>query len=164
MRWIRRIENALTISLEGIVTFFFFVMVVLILLLVILRYVFTTTIIGGDEATQFLFIYTTAFGAAISLGKNQHIKISVFLERFPLKAQRIVTIFNCILIILLHGYLFFLSIKWISSVGYFESPVLQIPQGIVQVCIPISCIFIFLYGLRQIATELFTTQKHANGE
>jgi TRAP-type C4-dicarboxylate transport system permease small subunit len=164
MRWIRRIENGLTISLEGIVTFFFFVMVVLILLLVILRYVFSTTIIGGDEATQFLFIYTTAFGAAISLGKNQHIKISVFLERFPLKARRIANIFNCILIILLHGYLFFLSIKWISSVGYFESPVLQIPQGIVQVCIPISCIFIFLYGLRQIADELFPTHTYTNGE
>jgi TRAP-type C4-dicarboxylate transport system permease small subunit len=164
MRWIRRIEDALTISLEGIVTFFFFVMVVLILLLVILRYVFTTTIIGGDEATQFLFIYTTAFGAAISLGKNQHIKISVFLERFPLKARRIVNILNCMLIILLHGYLFFLSIQWIRSVGYFESPVLQIPQGIVQICIPISCVVILLYGIRQIATELSATHMYTNGE
>ena len=164
MRWIRRIENALTISLEGIVAFFFFVIVVLILLLVILRYLFTTTIIGGDEATQFLFIYATAFGAAISVGKNQHIKISVFLERFPRKAQRIVTIFNCILIMLLHGYLFFLSLTWISSVGYFESPVLQIPQGIVQICIPISCMVIVLYGIRQIATELFTKQKRTNNQ
>lgn len=164
MSWMRRIENALTISLEGIVTFFFFVMVVLILLLVILRYVFTTTIIGGDEATQFLFIYTTAFGAAISIGKNQHIKISVFLERFPLRVRRVVNIFNCVLIMLLHGYLFFLSMKWIRSVGYFESPVLQIPQGIVQVCIPLSCLFILLYGLRQIAAELFATHTYTNEE
>jgi TRAP-type C4-dicarboxylate transport system permease small subunit len=164
MGWIRHIENVLTISLEGIVTFFFFVMVVLILLLVILRYVFTTTIIGGDEATQFLFIYTTAFGAAISIGKNQHIKISVFLERFPPKARRIVHIFNSMLIILLHGYLFLLSIQWIRSVGYFESPVLQIPQGIVQICIPISCVVILLYGIRQIATELFATHTSTKGE
>lgn len=160
MKWMRRVEDNLTISLEGIVTFFFFVMVVLILLLVILRYVFNTTIIGGDEATEFLFIYTTAFGAAISLGKNQHIRIAVFLERLPLKVQRIVNILNSILIILLHGYLFFLSIKWISSVGYFESPVLQIPQGIVQICIPMSCVFIVLYGLRQIVARLSMKRPH----
>lgn len=162
MKRIDRIEHLLTISLEGIVTFFFFAIVVLLLLLVILRYVFSTTIIGGDEAIQFLFIYTTAFGAAISIGKNQHIKISVFLEWFPQRARRVIRIFNCLLIILLHGYLFFLSITWISSVGYFESPVLQVPQGIVQICIPISCVVILLYGIRQIATELFET--HTNTE
>jgi TRAP-type transport system small permease protein len=164
MKLIDRIEHLLTISLESIVTFFFFMMVVLILLLVILRYVFTTTIVGGDEAIQFLFIYTTAFGAAISLGKNQHIKISFFLERFPPKAQRVIRIFNCLLIMVLHGYLFFLSIQWISSVGYFESPVLQIPQGIVQVCIPVSCVFILLYGIRQIVTELFETHVNTDME
>lgn len=164
MKRIHRVENALTISLESIVTFLFFVMVVLILLLVILRYVFTTTIIGGDEATQFLFIYTTAFGAAISLGKNQHIKISVFLERLPLRVQKIVNILNNILIILLHGYLLFLSIEWISSVGYFESPVLQVPQGIVQICIPVSCVFIILYGLRHIVSEFSGAEKETHQE
>jgi len=159
MKWIHRVENVLTKSLESIVTFFFFLMVVLILLLVILRYVFTTTIIGGDEATQFLFVYTTAFGAAILLGKNQHIRISIFLEKLPLRVQKTVSILNNILIIFLHGYLLFLSIKWISSVGYFESPVLQVPQGIVQICIPISCVIIILYGLRHIVSMLTGTEK-----
>jgi TRAP-type C4-dicarboxylate transport system permease small subunit len=164
MKWIYRAENALTKSLESIVTLFFFVMVVLILLLVILRYVFITTIIGGDEATQFLFIYTTAFGASILLGKNQHIRISILLERLPQRVQKIVSILNSILIIFLHGYLLFLSIKWISSVGYFESPVLQIPQGIVQICIPISCVIIILYGLRHIVSELSGIEKETYPE
>ena len=159
MKWIYRAEQSLNVFLESFVTFFFFVMFFLTVLLVTLRYVFNTTIIGGDEATQFLFIYTTAIGAAISIGKKQHIKISVLLERLPLGGQRIVNILNSVLIILLHGYLLWLSIEWISSVGYFESPMLQIPQGIVQICIPISCVFIILYSLRHIASELLRAEK-----
>jgi TRAP-type C4-dicarboxylate transport system permease small subunit len=158
MKQAYKIEAFVTSSLEGIVTFIFFVMVVLVLLLVILRYVFATTIIGGNEATQFLFIYTTAFGAAISIGKNTHIKISVIVDRLPVRFQWAAHALNSVLIILLHAYLFYLSMQWIFSVGYFESPVLQIPQGIVQVCIPISCVFIMLYGLRQIAS-LFCKTK-----
>lgn len=161
MKQVYKIEAFVTRSLEGIVTFIFFIMLVLVLLLVILRYVFATTIIGGNEATQFLFIYTTALGAAISIGKNTHIKISVIVDRLPVRLQRAAHALNSVLIILLHAYLFYLSMQWISSVGYFESPVLQIPQGIVQVCIPISCVFIMLYGLRQIVSGFSQIQKES---
>jgi TRAP-type C4-dicarboxylate transport system permease small subunit len=161
MKRVYRIEDLVTRSLEGIVSFIFLVMVVLVLLLVVLRYVFATTIIGGNEATQFLFVYTTAFGAAISIGKNNHIKISVIVEHLPMRFQRAARALNSVLIVLLHAFLLYLSIKWISSVGYFESPVLQIPQGIVQVCIPISCVFIVLYGLRQIVAGSSNMQKES---
>ena len=161
MKRVYKIEDLVTRSLEGIVAFIFLVMVVLILLLVVLRYVFASTIIGGNEATQFLFVYTTALGAAISVGKNSHIKISVIVEHLPVRFQWAAHNLNCVLVILLHAYLLYLRIKWISSVGYFESAVLQIPQGIVQVCIPISCGFIILYGLRQIASGFSQIQKES---
>ena len=161
MKRVHKIEDLVTRSLEGIVAFIFLVMVVLVLLLVVLRYVFATTIIGGNEATQFLFVYTTALGAAISVGKNSHIKISVIVERLPARLLWAAHALKSVLIILLHAYLLYLSIQWISSVGYFESPVLQIPQGIVQVCIPISCGFIILYGLRQIASGFSKMQKES---
>jgi TRAP-type C4-dicarboxylate transport system permease small subunit len=146
-RWASRI-------LEVVVTLFFFGMVVLTILLVVLRYVFTTTIVGGNEATQFLFIYTTALGAAISLGKQQHIRIYTFVEKLPARGRQIVNIINSMLIIALHVYLFILSLRWISQVGYFESPVLTIPQGIVQICIPLSCIFVVLFSIRHILSEV----------
>jgi len=161
MKRLYKIEDLVTRSLEGIVSFLFFVMVVLVLLLVVLRYVFATTIIGGNEATQFLFVYTTALGAAISVGKNSHIKISVIVDRLPARLLWAAHVLKSVLVILLHAYLLYLSIQWISSVGYFESPVLQIPQGIVQVCIPISCGFIILYGLRQIASGFSKMQKES---
>jgi len=155
MKRIDQFEKPINILLEGITTFFFFVIVIMTILLVILRYVFNKTIIGGNEAIQFLFIYTTAFGAAVSLGKRQHIKISVFIEKLTPNTRKIVNIFNSLLIILLNIYIVLQSIKWISSVGYFETPVLSIPQGIVQICIPVSCGFIVLYSLKHIISEFF---------
>jgi len=153
------LEKIITIVLERIITFFFFVILVMTILLVILRYIFGKTIIGGNEAIQFLFIFTTAFGAAVSLNKRQHIKISVFVNKFKPNIQKIINIFNSLLLILLNVYIIIHSIKWISSVGYFETPVLSIPQGIVQSCIPVSCGFIVFYSLNYIISEFIFTKK-----
>lgn len=159
MKWIDRFTKALTMFLEGIITVFFFVMLILVILLVILRYVFSATIIGGNEALQFLFIYTSAFGAAVAVGKRQHIKISVLLQQLPIQTQKIIDVLNHILIMILNGYLIALSITWISSVGYFQSPVLRIPRGVVQVSIPIGCGLLILYGICNIIADFLSTNK-----
>jgi len=155
------VEKILCRFLEWFITFLFFVMILLVVLLVVLRYVFGTTIIGGDEATQFIFVYTTALGAAVSISKGEHIKISFFVDRLPPAGHRLCSVFVQGMIILLHVYLFFLSIRWIGSVGYFESPVLQIPQGIVQVCIPVSCICVILFCLIHVFSGLFRSGAHS---
>jgi len=84
------------------------------------------------------------------LNKGDHIKISYFVDKLPARVRTSVSIFSHSLIAILHGYLIFLSIEWIQSVGYFESPVLQIPQGIVQVCIPISGVLVVFFGVKHI--------------
>jgi TRAP-type C4-dicarboxylate transport system permease small subunit len=133
--------------IEVFITLLFFVMTVLVILLVILRYFFKTTIIGGQEFVTFCFIYTTAVGAGLALFKGEQIAVRFFLEKLPLKAKTWVERLDFCLIALLNAFLVILSIPWIHGVGYFESPVLRIPQGVVLVSLPVGCGLVSLFAI-----------------
>ena len=148
-----RIEQFVTRLLEVIITFLFFVILSITITLVVMRYGFNSAIIGGNEAINYLFIYTTALGVAVSIGKVEHIKISFFIDKLNQKHRRYINIFNYLLIGFINAVMIHFSLPWIKSAGYFESPVLRIPNWIVQISVPIGCILVILYCLNHIILE-----------
>jgi TRAP-type C4-dicarboxylate transport system permease small subunit len=159
MEGIQRFKRILLIMLQRIVTFFFFIILILTILLVVLRYGFNTAIIGGNEAMEYLFIYTTAIGAAVALGKREHIKITYFVDRLPLAMKSLVNVLDLILIGFINGVMVWYSIPWIKSVGSFESPVLRIPNRIVQASVPIGCSLVILCCLCLMVTDIFEKKQ-----
>jgi TRAP-type C4-dicarboxylate transport system permease small subunit len=136
--------------IEGVITICFFIILLLTIVLVTLRYGFNTTIIGGNEAMEYLFIYTTALGAAVSIGKRSHIRITVLVDKLPPQLRKIIDVAGLVLVGFINGIMIWFSIPWITSVGNHESPVLRIPNWIVQIIVPIGCSLAVLYCLYQI--------------
>lgn len=159
MEGIQRFQRILLIMLHGIITGFFSIILMLTILLVILRYGFNTAIIGGNEAMEYLFIYTTAIGAAVALGKREHIKITYFVDKLPLAVKGVVNVLDLILIGFINGVMIWYSIPWIKSVGSFESPVLRIPNMIVQASVPIGCSLVILYCLCLMVTGVIGRKR-----
>ena len=146
MKWEKRLDRVL----ETLVTLMFFSILMLTILLVIMRYGFNSSIIGGNEAMNYLFIYTTALGAAVSVGQGTHIKISFVVDHLPDRARRVVDMIGYGLIAFINAVMIYCSIPWIRSAGYFESPVLRIPNWIVQVSVPLGCSLVILYCLNHL--------------
>ena len=140
-----KIETALNGLLNSLITVIFFIIVILTILLVILRYVFNSGITGGNELMEYLFVYTTALGAAVAIGKNEHIKIGYFIENRGPIAKKAADLFGIACIALINIVFMFLSYRWISKVGGSESPVLRVPMRIVQASVPIGCILSIIY-------------------
>ena len=138
-----------------IITFFFFIILIITITLVIMRYGFNAAIIGGNGAMNYLFIYTTALGAVISIGNSEHIKITILVDRLKPRSRKFFNIVNYLLIGFFNGVMVWYSLPWIRSTGYFESPVLRIPNWIVQISIPIGCALVILYCLNHIMLEIF---------
>ena len=159
MKRLIHIERIVSRVLESAVTIFFFVILSLTIILVVLRYGFNSTIIGGNEAMEYLFIYTTALGAAVSVGREEHIKISFFKDKLRGGYHKGVTIFNMLLIGFINAVMVWYSLPWIRSAGYFESPVLRIPNSIVQTSIPAGCTLVILYCINHIVLELFNLKS-----
>jgi TRAP-type C4-dicarboxylate transport system permease small subunit len=136
--------------LEAAITIFFFVILALTIVLVILRYGFNEAIIGGNEVMEYLFIYTTAIGAAVALGRREHIKISWFVDKLSHNKRRIVDVIGFFSIAFINAVMIYYSVPWIRTVGSFESPVLRLPNRTIQIIIPIGCGLVILYCLYHI--------------
>ena len=145
------LEDVLARGLTALLTAVFALIFFLVVLLVVLRYGFNATIVGGSEATVMLFIYTTALGAAVDIARGKHIRIDSLIGLLPPPARRLVEMFDIVLVGLLHAFLFFYSLQWIGVVGGSEDPVLHIPEGIVEVAIPIGCLFAVLFCMTRLA-------------
>jgi TRAP-type C4-dicarboxylate transport system permease small subunit len=147
MNSIRIAVDLLTKILEWFITLCFFVVLVLTILLVILRYGFNEAIIGGNEVMEYLFIYTTAIGAAAALGRRQHIKITWFVDKLSPVYRKIVDSLAFLLIALINGVMIHYSVPWIRTVGDFKSPVLRLPNRLIQIIIPVGCGLVIFYCL-----------------
>jgi len=158
-----QLKQFLTRLLEVIITFFFFIILSITIALVIMRYGFNAAIIGGNEAMNYLFIYTTALGAAVSIGNGEHIKITFLVDKLKARSRKFVNIVNYLFIGFINGVMIWYSLPWICSTGYFESPVLRIPNWIVQISVPVGCSLVILYCLNHIILEIFNGRPSPAG-
>ena len=144
MDFLSKLEKRITGLLELVITLFFGIILSTTILLVVLRYVFNSGIYGGNELISYLFVYTTALGAAVSISRDDHIKITVFVEQLPEKLRKTADIISLFFIAILNLVLIFLSVPWMKKVGSFESPTLRIPNGWVQFGVPLGCAAVVL--------------------
>jgi TRAP-type C4-dicarboxylate transport system permease small subunit len=151
---VERLESMLCRAVEHLLTVTFIVIFVLVILLVILRYIFSTTIVGGNEATVQLFIYTTALGAAVEVARGKHIIVDSFVNYLPARLRHWLDIINLALVGVLHGFLLKFSIDWVRAVGGNEHAVTHLPEGLVQIAMPIGCAFTVLFCVTRIIVKL----------
>jgi len=164
MNAIRSAVGLATKVLEWFITSCFFVILVLTVVLVILRYGFNKAIIGGNELMEYLFIYTTSVGAAVALGRREHIKITWFIDKLAPGFRKVADAAGFLLIGFINAVMIRYSIPWIRSVGGFESPVLRLPNRSIQLIIPIGCGLVILYCLYHLIITLGSRPEATKGD
>ena len=157
------IQKILTKAIEIILMIFFLIIISVTVLLVILRYVFNKGIFGGNELISYLFIYTTAMGAAVSIVKREHIKITYFIDKLSPNLRNIVDILGHLLIIFINGIMIYYSLNWIKIAGVAESPTLRIPIWTVFISVPIGCSLVIIYSIYLIIIDLINKYNQNNG-
>lgn len=143
----KRFETFLTRFLEGIVAFCLLAIFVLVAALVVLRYVFNSSIPGANEVITILFVYSTSLGAAVVVGKNEHIAVRFAVEGFSGKARKGFDGLQLILVALINGVVFWQSVPWIQTTGKFLMPSTGLPRIVAQFSIPLGCALAMAYCL-----------------
>ena len=140
-----RAADLLAIALDVTIAFFFAAILLITILQVILRYGFNASVLGGVEAMEGLFIYTTAIGAASAIRRRQHININFIVRLLPTVFQKVADICVHFLVGFINAAMIYYSMAWISKVGNNESPVMRIPEWIFQISIPLGCSLVIVY-------------------
>ena len=125
--------------LEALVCLFFLSFFVMVILQVGLRYLFNSSITGANEIITILFVYTTAIGAALAVGRRDNIAINILAERMPIHLAKRLAMLQLVLVGGINFALVWFSFSWISQTGDNLMPTIGIARTIVQLSIPMGC-------------------------
>jgi TRAP-type C4-dicarboxylate transport system permease small subunit len=106
------------------------------------------SITGANEIVTILFIYTTAIGAAVSIGKHEHIGIDVFVNIVPPRFYKTIRILQIILLFSLHLILFIYCLGWVNKAGGYLMPATGLPRLVAIASVPLGCVLCILYCIK----------------
>ena len=116
------------------------------------------SITGANEIVTILFIYTTAIGAAVSIGKHEHIGIDVFVNIVPPRFYKTIRILQIILLFSLHLILFIYCLEWVDKAGGYLMPATGFPRLVAIASVPLGCVLCILYCIK-ILIDVFDTSS-----
>lgn len=122
--------------------------VIIVILNVFLRYVFNTGFIWVNEVSTACFVWSVFIGSAAAYKTKMHIGIDVLLKFFSLKKQLFINIIVDFLMILISGYLVYLSVIFIENSYLKVTPVLGISSAYVSSSILIGFLLICFYSIK----------------
>ena len=76
------------------------IMVLLTFIIVVMRYVFNTGSIAAQESVLYMHALVFLLGAAITLQKNEHVRVDIFYQKFSVRGKAFVNIFGILFLLL----------------------------------------------------------------
>jgi TRAP-type C4-dicarboxylate transport system permease small subunit len=117
------------------------------------RFVLNTSMAGSAELSRFLFIWVIFLGAALAHLHNEHISVTLLVERLPASVQRWVVLLQE-LIILVVVVALLISAQQVMSISPGSSPLLGVPLAWVNIAVPVSAGIMALVTIYRIAVVL----------
>ena len=121
------------------------------------RYILNAPSPYTEELTRYLMIWIGLLGAAYISGKNAHISIDLFKEKFSEKKQNGINLFSDVLIILFSFFCFLIGgsrLVYITQKLGQLSPALQIPLAYVYFILPLTGLLIVFYKVLNILNKI----------
>ena len=134
----KRLTAILIRTLEMLIAIGLLIISVIVIVQVTLSGVFNSSITGANEIITILFVYITAIGAAVAVGKREHIAIAVAVDRMSKRRRRMIEVGGLLAVAILNAFVVGYSLHWIAVTGYYLMPTTQLPRIVAQLSIPIG--------------------------
>ncbi len=141
----KQFQKKLQTLLENTLAILLALVFLIVILLVFLRYVFNESITGSNEFIVILFVYATSLGAALGVGKSDHLAVRFLVLKLPEVIQKKVVLIQDILVALINLVAFIYSIHWIKHTGDYLMPSTGLPRWVAQLSIPLGCFLSLLF-------------------
>ena len=138
-------ERVIVTANRWIVIAMMAVMATLVFMNVVSRYIFNHSIIWAEEVSQYLMVWVAFLGAGLALRQGRHVAIEILQDRLPLIARRMTRHLVALLLILFMGILTVLGFQFVLFAWDQETPVLNIPQGIPYLAVPIGALLLVIH-------------------
>ena len=145
-------ERRLTTLLEAVLAAGLLGMFLVVVLLVALRYAFQSGLVGANETATVVFVYLSSLGAAVAVGRQEHIRVDLLSARLGKRGRLALQACSLGMVAILNAVLAASSIAWIDATGQTLMPVTQMPRYLLQASVPLGCGLATLYCTIKLVT------------
>ena len=153
-------SHRLTDALESLLAAGMLAMLSIIVVLVALRYVFHAGLVGANEIATVVFVYLSSVGAAVAVGRDEHIRVDLLAGRLGRNGRLALEVGSLALVGIINTVIASFSLAWISTTGHTPMPATQIPRFLAQASVPLGCGLACLYCCLRIAVRLREGKGH----
>ena len=143
------------VPLEATAAALMLLIVVLLFGGVAARYVFSRPLGWIDEVVSIAFIWVAMLGAVLAMHRNEHLRLSMFVDRMPPKIRDLVHAFALVAIAAFLIGLIGPAIEHVQMEWAVASPALEIPSGVRVAGIPVGLILMLvivaIYSVRTVS-------------
>ena len=131
----------------------------LVLMNVFLRYFMNTGIYWSEEVATMCFVWCIFVGSASAYKNGAHLGVDLLVRKLPKVPRAIVKIIVDILLILINGYILYLSIKFVSTSYQKPTAVLAISSAWVSSSLIVGFGLTTIYAIRDMVVDIIKTVK-----
>ena len=136
--------------------FFLVFMVSLVIVNVLLRFIFSYSITWAEEVSTICFVWSVFIGASAVYKHKMDIGIDVLVLRLPVSKQRYIRLLVSILLLLINGYIFYMSIVFTSIAWVKPTAVLGVSSAIFNSALIVGFGMITFHTVRYIRDDIKT--------
>jgi TRAP-type C4-dicarboxylate transport system permease small subunit len=122
-----------------------FLMFAIICVNIAMRYFFNSAFFWAEEVTNYLFVWAGFLSCAYVLSRDEHLRVTILIDRLPVRAARFVSLFNLTLLIAFFASMILPSIVLLSRLR--TTPALRLPEAIPYSIIAITMILCLIHCL-----------------
>jgi len=141
---------------EIIAAVFIFFMTILVIINVFLRYVVNTGLYWSEEVVTGCFVWAVFLGASACYRRKAHVGVDILVNMLPENLKKIVNILVDIILILINGYITYLTILYLETSYTKTTPVLGISS------VYISSSILVAFSLMTVYSVMFFYQDITN--
>ena len=130
-----------------------------VLMNVFLRYFMNTGIYWSEEVATMCFVWCIFVGSASAYKNGAHLGVDLLVRKLPKVPRAIVKILVDILLILINGYILYLSIKFVSTSYQKPTAVLAISSAWVSSSLIVGFGLTTIYAIRDMVVDVIKTVK-----
>lgn len=141
-------------NLEVILSAAFLTVTVLVVIInVILRFVFDSGFYWVEEVATVSFIWSVFVGAAAAYRHKMHIGIDLITSLFPERIRELISIIINFLMVIINGYIVYLSVLFIQANRLKLTPVLDVPAAYVNAAITVGFGLMTIHAVQFLLAE-----------
>lgn len=134
--------------------FFLCITVLVVIVNVALRYLFHGGLFWAEEVATTSFIWSVFVGAAAAYRYKMHIGID-FVTRFgPARFRALIAVVIDLLMLVINGYIVYLSVLFIGANSLKRTPVLDIPAVYVNLALSVGFALMTVYAMKFLYKDL----------